>query len=115
MRKAGMSVVLGITILSLTLPSFADKFKADTTLKDSQPYGVKDKEHKHQAYDLSFDAQGKTYNCRTDSSHSMNATDFIVGSPIHVEINNNKAKLRTPANKKIDCEIVRAEMLPAAR
>jgi hypothetical protein len=115
MRRAGLSAVLGIAIVSLTLPSFADKFKTDTTLKDSQPYGVKDKDHKHQAYDLSFDAQGKTYNCRTDSGHSMKATDFVVGSPIHVEIDGNKAKLKTPANKKIECEIVRAEMLPATR
>jgi len=114
MRKAGLSAVLGIAIVSLTLPSLADKFKADTTLKDSQPYGVKDKEHKHQAYDLSFDANGKTYNCRTDSSKSMNATDFVVGSPIHVELDGNKAKLRTQANKKVECEIVRAEMLPGA-
>ena len=115
MRRAGLSAVLGIAIVSLTLPSFADKFKTDTTLKDSQPYGVKDKEHKHQAYELTFDANGKAYTCRSDSGHSMNATDFVVGSPISVEINNNKAKVRTPANKKIDCEIVRAEMLPGAR
>jgi hypothetical protein len=115
MRKAGLFVVLGIAIVGLTLPSSADKFKADTTLKESQPYGVKDKQHKHQAYELSFDAQGKIYTCRTDSGHSMNATDFVVGSPIHIELNGNKAKIKTPANKKIECEIVRAEMLPFAR
>jgi hypothetical protein len=115
MRKASLFAVLGLTIVGLSLPSFADKFKADTTLKDSQPYGVKDKEHKHQAYELSFDANGKNYTCRTDSSHSMNATDFVVGSSIHVELNGNKAKVRTDANKKIDCEIVRAEMLPTTR
>lgn len=115
MRKAGLFMVLGLALASFALPSFADKFKADTTLKDSQPYGVKDKDHKHQAYELSFDANGKNYNCRTDSGHSMNATDFVVGSPVHVEINGNKAKIRTTANKKVDCEIVRAEMLPTAR
>ena len=115
MRKPGLSAILGIAILSLTLPSFADKFKADTTLKDTQTAGVKSKDQKHQAYDLFFDAQGKTYTCRTDPGKSMNATDFVVGSPIHVELNGNKAKLKTPANKKIECEIVRAEMLPTAR
>ena len=115
MRKAAFLFIAGLAIVSLALPSFADKFKVDTTLRDSQPYGVKDKQHKHQAYELTFDANGKAYTCRSDSSHSMNATDFIIGSPIRVEINNNKAKVRTPANKKIDCEIVRAEMLPAPR
>jgi hypothetical protein len=115
MRKAGLSAVLGIAIVGLTLPSFADKIKVDSTLKDSQPHGVKDKEHKHQAYDLFFDAQGKTYTCRTDSGDSMKATDFVVGSPIHLEIDGNKVKIKTPANKKVECEIVRAEVLPAAR
>ena len=114
MRKAGMSAVLGIAIVSLTLSSFADKIKTDTTLKDCQPHGVKDKEHKHQVYDLSFDAQGKSYTCRTNSGDSMNATNFVVGSPIHLEIDNNKVKVKTPANKKVECEIVRAEMLPTA-
>ena len=115
MRKAGLSAVLGIAILSLTLPSFADKFKADTTLKDTQTAGVKSKDQKHQAYDLFFDAQGKTYTCRTDPGKSMNATDFVVGSPVHVEIDGNKAKIKTPANKKVGCEIVRSEILPNAR
>ena len=114
MRKAVLSAVLGIAVVGLTHPSFADKLKADTTLKDCQPHGVKDKDHKHQAYDLSFDVQGKSYTCRTDSGDSMNATEFVVGSPIHLEIDNNKVKVKTPANKKVECEIVRAEMLPTA-
>jgi len=112
MRKAGWFVVLG---LAIALPSFADKFKADTTLKDVQAAGVKAKDEKHQVYDLFFDAQGHSYTCRTDSGKSMNATEFVVGSPVHVEIDNNKAKVKTPANKKIECEIVRAEMLPTSR
>ena len=115
MRKAGLSAVLGIAILSLAIPSLADKFKTDTTLKDSQPAGVKAKDQKHQVYDLFFDAQGKTYTCRTDSGKSMNATDFVVGSPIHVELDGNKAKIKTRDNKKVECEIVRAEMLPTTR
>lgn len=115
MHKAALSAVLGIMIVSLTFPSFADKFKADTTLKDVQPAGIKAKDQKHQVYDLSFDAQGKTYTCRTDSGKSMNATDFVVGSPIHLELDGNKAKLKTPQNKKVECEIVRAEMLPSTR
>jgi hypothetical protein len=109
MRKA----ILAAAILSMTLPAFADKIKGDTTLKDSQPYGAKDKQHKHQAYDLSFVGQGKSYTCRTDSGKSMNATDFVVGSAINYEIDDNKAKLKTPQNKKVECKIVRVEQMPA--
>jgi hypothetical protein len=112
MRKAS-AAILGIAIFTITLPSFADKIKGDTTLKDNQPFGTKDKDHKHQTYDLSFDTKGKTYTCRTDPNHSMNAADFVVGAPIHVEIDNNKAQIKTQSNKKVDCKIVRAEMLPA--
>lgn len=115
MRKANLSAVLGIAILSLTLPSHADKFKAETTLKEVQPAGVKSKDDKHQVYDLFFDAQGKTYTCRTSPKKSMNATDFVVGSPIRIELDGNKAKLKTQGDKKVECEIVRAEMLQTAR
>lgn len=114
MRKASSSAILGVALFTLTLPSLADKIKGDATLKDSQPYGNKDKEHKHQAYDLSFDAKDKTYICRTDSKNSMNATDFVVGGKINYEINKNKARIKTLGNKKVECKIVRAEMLPAA-
>jgi hypothetical protein len=110
MRKA----ILAAAILSMTLPAVADKIKGDTTLKDSQPFGTKDKQHKHQAYDLSFIGQGKSYTCRTDSGKSMNATDFVVGSAINYEINKNKAKIKTPENKQVDCKIVRVEMAPDA-
>ena len=113
MRNASAFAILGIALFSLTLPSFADKIKGDTSLKDSQPYGTTDKQHKHQAYDLSFDAKDKTYTCRTNPKHSMNATDFVVGGKINFEINNDKATIKTPENKKVNCKIVRAEMLPA--
>jgi hypothetical protein len=114
MRKAPPIAILTIVIFT-TLPSFAEKIKGDSTLKDNQPYGTKDKEHKHQGYDFSFDAQGKTYTCRTDPDHSVTATDFVVGAPIHYEIDKNKAEIKTPQNKKLNCKIVRAEILTVTR
>jgi hypothetical protein len=112
MRKAPSLAIFAVVLLA-TLPSFADKIKGDSTLKDNQPYGTKDTEHKHQGYDLTVDAKGKTYTCRTDPSHSMNATDFVVGAAIHYEIDNNKANIKTPQNKKVDCKIVRAAIISA--
>ena len=51
--------------------------------------------------------------CRTDPDHSMNATDFVVGGPIHYEIDNNKANIKTPQNKKVSCKIVRVGIISA--
>jgi len=69
-----------------------------------------DKKHKqHQAYDLSFDAAGMAYTCRTDASKSMNATDFVVGSRVNYEIDGQKGKIKTAEGKKVQCRIVRVE------
>jgi hypothetical protein len=85
------------------------KIEGSTVLKDSQQTGTIDKEHKHQAYDLSFQASGKLYTCRTNSDDSMNATDFIVGREMKYEIDGKKVKIKTPENKHVECKIVRVE------
>lgn len=115
MRKGTSSAILGIAAILTTLPASAAKIEGSATLKDSQPTGTTDKEHKHQAYDLSFDAQGKSYTCRTDSKKSMNATDFVVGTQIHYEINGNKTKIKTPEKKEVNCKIVRVEAAPVSQ
>ena len=113
MRKVTTVAILGIATIAATIPASAAKFKGDTTLKDSQPPGTTDKEHKHQAYDLSFEAQGKSYTCRTDSGKSMNATDFVVGTQINYQIDGDKTKIKTPEGKQVECKIVRVEAAPA--
>jgi hypothetical protein len=101
--------ILGLAILSTTIPAFPATIKGSSTLKDLQPTGTKDKEHKHQAYDLSFLAEGKAYTCRTDPKKSVNATDFVVGSQINYAIDKTKAKIKTSENKEVGCNIVRVE------
>ena len=101
--------VLTLTALFAVLPVSAEKFKGSATLKDTQPSGVKDKQHKHQAYDLFFDAMGKSYTCRTDSNKSMNATDFVVGTQIRYEIDGDKTRIWSSEGKKVECNIVRVE------
>ena len=113
MLKRSVSVTLALSMLA-ALPVSAAKLKGNTTLKDAQPAGVKDKDHKHQVYDLFFDAAGKSYTCRTDSDKSMNATDFIVGTALKYELDGNKTKLETPEGKKVECKVVRVEMAPAS-
>jgi hypothetical protein len=114
MPKRAASAILALAALFATFPAFAAKITGSTTLKDSQTAGVKDKEHKHQAYDLFFDAEGKSYTCRTDSNKSMNATDFVVGTTMKYEIDGNKGKLESSEGKKVECKIVRVEVSPAS-
>jgi hypothetical protein len=106
MHKSALTAAL---VLTLAIPASASKIEGSSTLKDFQPTGTTDKEHKHQAYDVSFIASGKQYTCRTDSGKSTNATDFVVGSEIKYEINGKKATIKTPQDKKLECKIVRVE------
>jgi len=101
--------------LSMTMPALADKkIEGTTTLKDSQPTGTKDKQHKHQTYDLSFNTADKAYTCRTDPNKSMNATDFVVGSNVKYEVDGKNAKIKTPEGKEVQCKVVRVEAITAA-
>lgn len=110
MRKEIMAVSL---LFAINLPAVAGtKLQGTMTLKDLQPFGTTDKEHKHQAYDLSFQAQGKNYTCRTDSGKSTNATDFVVGTEMKYQIDGNKAKIKSPQDKELQCKIVRVEAVP---
>jgi hypothetical protein len=107
-------IVLAL-IAGIAMPLSAAKIKGSTVLKDCQPTSqTPDKEHKHQAFDLSFPAEGKNYTCRTDTDHSMNPTDFVVGETMSYEINGKKIKISTPENKHVDCTIVRVEKAAAA-
>ena len=110
MRKMTLAASL---LFAVTLTASAgNKLQGTMTLKDLQPFGTTDKEHKHQAYDLSFQAQGKNYTCRTDSGKSTNATDFVVGTDMKYQIDGNKAKIKTPQDKELQCKIVRVEATP---
>jgi hypothetical protein len=109
MRKA-ISVALLIITMAIAAAA-GSKIEGTTTLKDFQPAGMTNKEHKNQQYDLSFVALGKQYTCRTNENKSLKASDFVVGSDLTYEIGGNKGKLRNAAGKKVECTIMRvAEM-----
>jgi signal transduction histidine kinase len=115
-----MLKLITVTFLTvvIAIPALADhKFEGDTVLKDSQPAGVAnkhDKHMKHQVFDLTFDAAGNEYICRTDSDKSMNPMDFVVGSNIHYQVDGKKVKIMTANNKKVACNLVRVAVAPAA-
>ena len=108
MRK---DYLIGLLMVAMTLPAGAKTFKGTTTLKDVQTAGSPDKDHKHQMYDLLFTSADKSYTCRTDGKHSMNATDFVVGSEMKYEVDGKDGKLKNTDGKEVKCRIVRVEML----
>jgi hypothetical protein len=104
---------IAMLVLMMALPAMAAKFKGRTILNDVKTTGAYDKDHKHQQYDLLFTGSDKQYTCRTDGKHSMNATDFVVGTTMRYEVNGKKGKLTNPDGKDVDCKIVRVELLSA--
>ena len=104
MRKAN-TVALLILTLAITAAA-GSKIEGTTTLKDFQPAGTPDKDHKQQ-YDLSFAAAGKQYTCRTSEKKSINATDFVVGTDVKYQVDGNKGKLKNTGGKQVECTIVR--------
>jgi hypothetical protein len=111
-RKGGTMHKVTLTaslVLAMAVSASASKIIGSTTLKDSQPVGTIDKDAKYQAYDLFFQSAGQQYTCRTNPKKPINTTDFVIGSDIQYEIDENRATIRTPKGKKVDCKIVRVE------
>ena len=115
MRKL---TVVALLAGAMAIPALAgQKVTGDTILKDLQPAGVADKhakKSKHQVFDLTFDATGNEYICRTNADKSVNVTNFVVGSSVNYEMDGKKVKITTPANKKVSCTIVRVAVIPVA-
>jgi hypothetical protein len=42
----------------------------------------------------------------------MNATDFVVGTEMKYHIDGNKAKIKTPQGKEVQCKIIRVDAAP---
>jgi hypothetical protein len=115
MRKfTAVAVLAG----AMAIPALAaQKVTGDAILKDLQPAGVEDKHakhSKHQVFDLTFDATGNEYICRTNPDKSINVTNFVVGSSVNYEIDGKKVKITTPNDKKVACTIVRVAVIPTS-
>jgi len=53
MHRTATTAILALAAIAATLSASAAKLNGSAALKDLQPFGTTDKEHKHQAYDLS--------------------------------------------------------------
>src|SRR3954453_13198956 len=112
-----MRRLIALTVLTMVTFSVvaANKNSGTTTLKDVQPAGTRDKNHKHQQYDLSFvSSTAEDYTCRTSAKTSVKATDFVVGSNVNYQVDGNKGKVKSSAGKQLSCTIVRVANVAAA-
>jgi len=101
------SLLLIVVLLLSVFALASNKDTGSTVLKDVQPAGTTDKNHKHQQYDLTVNTAGREYTCRTNEKSEIKATDFVVGSTVTYEFKDNKGKIKTAAGKKVDCTVVR--------
>lgn len=102
--------------VGLAIPAFAGspKESGSTKLKDVQPAGVTDKNHKKQQYDFTFDSARNEYTCRSSEKEKINATDFVVGSDIQYQVQGNKGKVKSlSSGKQVGCMVVRVAQVPA--
>ena len=106
--------VVVVLALALTVPALAAQKESGTTkLKDVQPAGTTDKDHKKQQYDFTFDTTTHEYTCRSNEKEKINATDFVVGTDITYQVNGNKGKVRSSTGKQVSCTVVRVANPPA--
>lgn len=106
-----------LLLTTISVPAIAaKKVTGTTTLKDLQPAGTTDtKDKKNQQYDFIFEFSGNSYTCRTSPKKSLKATDFVVGSDVKYEIEEDEGKLKSTAGKQVKCTVVRVEKLSAPR
>ncbi len=91
----------------------AQKETGTTKLVNVEPAGTTQKDHKHQQYDFTFDAQTHEYTCRSKEGDKIKATDFVVGSNIDYQVKGNKGKVKSSTGKEVSCTIVRVAEIPA--
>ena len=113
MRK--ILAVAAVVVFTAFLALAANKESGTSSLKDVQPAGTTDKKHKKQQFDLSFMSATNDYTCRTNENEKVNATDWVVGSPINYKINGNKGEIKnTQTNKNVKCVVVRVAALTSS-
>jgi hypothetical protein len=112
MRKMYLVGILLVLLVSASVAG--NKESGSTTLKDVQPAGTTDKKHKKQQFDLTFAGAKNEYTCRTNENQKMQATQFVVGSPITFSVNGNKGDVKsTQSGKNVKCTLVRVAALGA--
>ncbi len=96
----------------LRTTAFAEKVTEQGTIQDLQPTNFAVEKKKHQQFDFSIVTPGHSYACRTPDNKSLNASDFVVGSPVTFIANGKNGEVKTPKGKSAKCLITRVADAP---
>ncbi len=91
----------------LATTAFAEKHVEPATIQDLQPTNYAVARKKHQQFDFSIATAAHSYSCRTEENKKLNATEFVVGSPVSFIVNGRNGEVKTTAGKSAKCLITR--------
>ncbi len=87
--------------------AFAERLTAPGTIQDLQPTNYAVAKKKHQQFDFSITTASHTYGCRTPENKKLDATQFVVGSPVTFTANGRNGEVKTNRGKTAKCLITR--------
>src|SRR5271156_2088851 len=87
--------------------AFAAKITEQGTIQDLQPTNFAVAKKQHQQFDFSIVTAGHSFSCRTPENKKVNASDFVVGSPVTFIANGRNGEVKTPHGKSAKCLITR--------
>jgi hypothetical protein len=99
-------------IALLATSAVAEKRTEQGTIQDLQPTNFAVAKKKHQQYDFSIVTTGHSYACRTPDNKSLNASDFVIGSPVTFIANGKNGEVKAPRGKSAKCLITRVADAP---
>lgn len=97
----------------LATSALAEKRVEPGTIQDLQPTNFAVAKKQHQQFDFSIVTAAHSYSCRTPENKKVNASDFVVGSPVTFIANGRNGEVKTPRGKSAKCLITRVADVPA--
>jgi hypothetical protein len=94
-------------VAMLTTSAFAEKRVEPGTIQDLQPTNFAVAKKQHQQYDFSISTSSHSYGCRTPENKKLDATQFVVGSPVTFTANGRNGEVKTAQGKSAKCLITR--------
>jgi hypothetical protein len=101
-------------IAMMATSALADKLTAPGTIQDLQPTNYAVAKKQHQQFDFSIVTANHSYGCRTPENKKLDATQFVVGSPVTFAANGRNGEVKSSKGKSAKCLITRVADTPPA-